>query len=161
MSDHCIDSDTPLVPEVIADMVTRDRAEADRLCARAREEWSTSEEFRASFAVRDMRDVLREWFELWLTQNYTTLTVIFSEPSSPVPPAYPSPLIYDLEFDHHFEKGDGVRGVSEYYAEEILQRVAETRAAELESYDVVGVREGLKIHLAIVGSVEIVMDWRP
>jgi hypothetical protein len=100
-----------------------------------------------------------------------TLTIIVSERISPYPPVAPWPLVYEIEFEHEFEYGDGVPGVSERYHDEILQRVAEERyreiavneferAAAVRELIVEKIKNGLELHLAIVGPAEIAMDWR-
>lgn len=99
-----------------------------------------------------------------------TITVIVSEETSPFPPAAPWPLIFDLEFDHWFERGDGLSAVSEEYQDEILQRVAEERYDEIgaDMFDlpdrdllsVESIKSGLKLHFALVGPAEVAMDWR-
>lgn len=66
---HDIDADTPLVPEVIADMVTTSRRKADLLCLKARVTWRASAAFRDSFAGKDERDVLRDWFQRWMAEE--------------------------------------------------------------------------------------------
>lgn len=96
----------------------------------------------------------------------THLTVIVSETSSPIPPVYPRPLIYELEFDHEFARGEGIFGVAYEYREEILRRVAEERYYDLvekeePDEDVIqGIADGLELHFAFVGPCELVMDWR-
>lgn len=174
MRTHDIDKDTPLVPEIIADMVTTRRDVADALCLKARANWMSQAAFRESFKGKDERDVLREWFERWTVEcpelaPTTVLTVIVREVTSPFPPCYPHPLIYDLEFDHEFTAGDGIFGVAEVYKDEILRRVAEERVNEIagarqntseEETAVRGIMRGLELIFAFVGPAEICMDWR-
>jgi hypothetical protein len=166
-----MDKDTPLIPEIVADGLTQDREESARLGARAREMWATSAEFRKSFDEGDPRDVMRSWFMTWMMEYHTHLTVILLEEESPFPPEYPEPLIYDLEFNHRFEEGDGIFGVASVYREEILRKAAEARyddivdispaAADRPYEEVVEeIADGLRLLFAFEGPCELVMDWR-
>lgn len=65
MKQHNLDKDTLLVPEVIADIITQDRGQADRLCEKARRHWRESEGFRRSFRRKDERATLAMWFKHW------------------------------------------------------------------------------------------------
>ncbi len=71
--EFCIDRDTPLAPEVIADMVVDfgDKEQAARLCKRARHTWKISPVFRESFEGHDPRDVLKTWFKRWIGEERT------------------------------------------------------------------------------------------
>lgn len=77
---HSIDKDTSLSPEVIADTVTMNRHEADLLCSRARRCWRESESFRQSFAGKDGRDVLRDWFRQWVEDKPFRYEVNLDDP---------------------------------------------------------------------------------
>jgi hypothetical protein len=164
-----MDLDTLLIPEIVANDLTQDKAEVNQLGARARAMWSNSKEFRDSFlGAKDMREVMKEWFLQWMSEYRTLLTVIVSERTSPFPPVSPWPLIYDLDFSLRFEHGDGVVGVSAAYHDEILQRVAEERLNEIgagmfepasrDNLD--AIKAGLELHFAFAGPTEIVADWR-
>lgn len=64
--EHSIDTETVLVPEALADLVTQDKKIADHLCDRARYQWCHNPSFRAKFFKgKDQRDVLLMWFNHW------------------------------------------------------------------------------------------------
>ena len=89
-----------------------------------------------------------------------TITVIILEKDSPKPPVYPLPLIYELDFDHDFERGNGIFGIAEEYKEEILTRVAEERCGELGIDDIEAAKEGIQLCFALTDIADICMDWR-
>jgi hypothetical protein len=151
---HDIDADTPLIPEIIADAITSVRAKSDKLCARARYEWSTSLGFRESFEGKDERAVLQDWFNRWLTEEPgKVITVVVSAEGNPWP------LIYDLEMGHSLAVGDGIDVVSEAYHDEILSRVAEDRWEDIGT-EVEFIKDRLTLLFAFAGPSEVVMDWR-
>lgn len=57
---------TSVIPEIIADILTRDKELADCLCARLRYHWNNQPSFRKSFKRKDARDVTKMWFKHWI-----------------------------------------------------------------------------------------------
>jgi uncharacterized secreted protein with C-terminal beta-propeller domain len=91
------------------------------------------------------------------------LTVIFKEISSPLPPAYPEPLIYTVKVEadpletQRLKKGEAL---NEIYKDQLLDLVAAERADELDTNDTEEVREGLKLLFAFEGEHSPILDWR-
>lgn len=63
----------PVVPEAIADTLTRDPKLSDALAARFRFHWRTNKQFRKSFVRRDERDQCAVWMRHWMHDEQTTL----------------------------------------------------------------------------------------
>lgn len=62
-----IDESLPhLAIEVVADGLTNDREQSERLCKRMRMHWQTNEGFRRSFKRKDSRIVAAMWFDHWI-----------------------------------------------------------------------------------------------
>jgi len=89
----------------------------------------------------------------------SAVTVIVIERSSPLPPACPSPLIYevDLKIDTPGSSAFARAGAAR---DEVLRMVAEERASELGIDAVGAVMDGLDLVFAFKGTPEVVMDWR-
>lgn len=83
-----------------------------------------------------------------------TLTVVVREKSTPLPPAYPHPLIYTVEVSTSADDA------------EILQAVAVQRCADLglddeeDSGECYEVKDGLELLFAFKGDVDTARDWR-
>lgn len=87
------------------------------------------------------------------------ITVIFQEISTPVPPTYPQPLVYAVDYKGAVG-GDDLFTLAEEAEDEILDLLAKARAEELSTDDVVGVRAGLELLFAFEGDRRPVLDWR-
>lgn len=73
----------PVIPEVIADTLTRDRNLSDALAARFHFHWRSNKQFRRSFARRDERDQCAVWMRHWLHDEQTTLRYLDECPQTP------------------------------------------------------------------------------
>lgn len=61
-----LDKNPCVIPEVIAESITKDKNKQTYLCNRARRHFADSENFRRSFKGKDEREVLGMWFKHWI-----------------------------------------------------------------------------------------------
>lgn len=81
------------------------------------------------------------------------ITVIVTEQTSPFPPAYPAPRIYQLE------------GVAASDEDEILRQIAILRHEEIEGDDyddeiIDQIRQGLRLQFVVAGELTVARDYR-
>ena len=82
------------------------------------------------------------------------ITVVMSETSSPFPPIYDRPLIYDLNVVDPKDEADVRTKLAQIRYEELSGEEPVDPALLLEIF------EGIEIHFCFAGELQTLVDWR-